>query len=1246
MQQHKLTLALTVLLFGTAFGLDYYFSKKTNLEYYAERINTHIARQMARIDSLLADAAYIERQFAPVDAYTLEQVSRDVARLGPLSEAPFNLTLYRGDSLVFWTNNNAFLDRAQLAELRYRADGPPRLLTLKNGRYLAQASTLPSPPGETRLAVRLVELYHQYAFNSPYLRDRFALTEAVPGEVQLSDVPTEVALVADGTTYSHLRATGEFNDARQRKILLSVFLLAFLSLGVFINGMAQYLVQRYRPWIGAGFLIGTVFSLRLANEFFKWTDGFADLQLFSQTFNTPVLQSNLGDFLIDIVLLLWMMIFFNREFRIAHFKKIKPPVAFVFTTLHYFAVVLGVLMTTGIFKSLVVSSGIVFDFENVFRFNVYSILAIIGIILLLFALFLFSHRMMATVRQIDLPSKQRLLALGLALGLSVPVLLQVDLLLPPYILVLICLAYCNMFDLSLDGRATLTGVIMWITFFAMFSSGMLFKYNRHRDLNQRYDYAAKLAELSDERAEADLEKLRVTLRRDPVIRQLLTADSNRQAVPAELEARFGYHFDDQRYLSTNYGLSSAVFLEDSPHPAYAEWRDRYRRSRHTGALGIQLEPARNGYLLRLPLDAADRERGAIAFLAVHRQQSNTSRVYTELLLQQHYKQLDQLKEYDYAIYRGGELQDQDSEAYPERLRSDLIPPAGMYEEISLTSAKSVLAYTHPDGTVVLMGKTLGGYDQPFRLFSYMFTLLMLTFIVFYGLNYFFKILPESLTKGLMMNTLRNRIQLWIIGLEMATFIAIGIGTVSFFKKNSIDYHDNRLDRKISSVIKDAEHEVELLLQRDPEALDLAQLVKPFSTIHRMDVNIFDLDGRLVSSSDDDIFNKGILAPRMNAYAYQSLARSGESQTIKNEAIGDLDYKAAYVPLNHSDGRLIAYLELPYYSKIRKTNDEIRDFMGNLLNAYVFLLIVAVGFAFLVAGTITRPISEIGAKLKRLRLGKNEPLDIKWNKEDEIGELIAVYNQMIVSLADSTRKLEQNKKEEAWREMAKQVAHEIKNPLTPIKMNAQMLQHRYRQDPAAVGPVIDRMCDAIVDQVNAISNIIDAFKTFGKMPEIQKEDFEINKLVDQVFHFSTQEKKDIDRQLDLPTDIRFLINADREKLMRVLNNLHKNAIQALSEERRGRIHTRLFERKGYAVIAVSDNGIGIPKDKQERVFEPYFTTKGTGTGLGLAMSKNIVEDARGHLYFETEQDVGTTFFIELPIVGLAGDEETPGPGVRG
>ena len=1245
MQQHQIALGLTLLLFATAFGLDYYFSKNTNLAYYADRIDAHVAAQNARIDSLLHDADYLERRFAPADAYSFEQINRDVERLYSLAEAPFNFSLYSGDSLIFWTSNNAFLDARQLAELRYHPDAPPRLLTLDNGRYLVQAHPLPAAPdGESRLAVRLIEIYRQYALNSPYLQNRFALPEAVPHQVQLSDVPTPVALHADGHTYGHLRATGTFHDARQRRILLSVFILAFITLGIAVNQTAQLLVRRYRRWVGAAFLITTVFSLRLANEYFHWTDGFADIPLFAQTFTTPVLQSSLGDLLIDIVLLLWMMVFFNRIFIIPNTLKMRRSRALLFTGLHYFAVIFGVIMTTAVFKSLVVSSGIVFDFENVFLFNFYSILAILGIILLLFALFLFSHRMIATVRKIGLDDKHRLLALGGALALAVPVLLQVDLLVPPYILLLICLIYCSMFDFSLDRRTNLTGVIIWITFFAMFSSGMLFKYNRHRDLDTRRAYAVKLAESRDTDAETDLQTLHGLL---------ADTDSLHRRPPDTLTERYhqrlalavATYYNDLRYLSTNYRLDTRVFAPgDTGTAAYTEWRERWQNSRATTAAGLHLDEQHNGYLLRVPFGETDAVDPTIAFVSVERHKSNTSRVYTELLLQQHYKQLDNLKDYDYAVYRNGVIQDQDEESYPERVRRDLLPPVGQSAEIFLTAQKSVLAYHHTDGTVVLMGKHLGGYIQPLRLFSYMFTLLMITFILLWGLNYFFNVLPNSLTRGLMMNTLRNRIQLWIILLEMATFIMIGIGTVIFFKKNSINYHDGRLDRKISSIVKDAEHETELYLRLNRGTLDLGEFVQPFSSIHRMDVNIFDLAGNLVSSSDEDIFNKGIIAPKMNAYAYQMLAGGG-GQTIKDERIGELSYRAAYVPLNQSDGRLIAYLELPYYSKTRKTNDEIREFMGNLLNAYVFLLIIAVGVAFFVAETITDPIRAIGNKLKHLQLGKNEPLDIDWNKEDEIGQLIAVYNQMIVTLDDNTRKLKHSKKLEAYQEMAKKVAHEINNPLTPIKMSAQMLQFRYRQDPSAIAPVLDRTCSAIVEQVNTISNIVANFRTYGTLGESVKEDFEIGKLVDRVFFLATQELRDVDLKLDLSADLNFVVHADREQLMRVLNNLLKNAVQAMNPDRRGEIRTRLYEQRGYVIIAVQDNGTGIPLEKQDKVFDEHFTTKGTGSGLGLSMSKGIVEDARGRLYFETTPGVGTTFFVELPIVRLAEAEDTPGPGKR-
>jgi nitrogen fixation/metabolism regulation signal transduction histidine kinase len=298
-------------------------------------------------------------------------------------------------------------------------------------------------------------------------------------------------------------------------------------------------------------------------------------------------------------------------------------------------------------------------------------------------------------------------------------------------------------------------------------------------------------------------------------------------------------------------------------------------------------------------------------------------------------------------------------------------------------------------------------------------------------------------------------------------------------------------------------------------------------------------------------------------------------------------------------------------------------MSTLLNVYVFLLLIASGFVIFVANSITNPIAILGEKLKQFKLGGgNQTLD--WKNQDELGALIYEYNLMVKKL-----ELAQSEREGAWREMAKQVAHEIKNPLTPMKLSIQYLLHAYHSNPDNVEPLLKRVTSTLIEQIDNLSQISSEFSNFAKMPRAENQKFSINSLVASVYDLFSKELN-MDNSIHLPQE-EFFVYADKNQLMRVLNNLMKNAQQSIPEGRRGRIDIRLYKNDKHAVIKVSDNGCGISDDKKDKVFVPNFTTKSSGTGLGLAISKNIIESVNGEIYFETRLGEGSDFFIELPIV---------------
>lgn len=308
---------------------------------------------------------------------------------------------------------------------------------------------------------------------------------------------------------------------------------------------------------------------------------------------------------------------------------------------------------------------------------------------------------------------------------------------------------------------------------------------------------------------------------------------------------------------------------------------------------------------------------------------------------------------------------------------------------------------------------------------------------------------------------------------------------------------------------------------------------------------------------------------------------------------------------------------------------LSSWLEQLLSLYVFLLLIAGALGIFLANSISDPIVQIGKKLGDTRLQNNEPL--QWSREDEIGKLVANYNQMIVDLDKSAAKLAATERESAWREMAKQVAHEIKNPLTPMKLQLQQLLRLEKEDPERAREWSKRVAGSIIEQIDGLALIATEFSSFARLPEANATTFDLNTLVQSAYDLHSAGKSSGQLSLRLP-DSPAWIHADRDQLLRVLNNLIRNADQALHEQKAPHIDIRLETLSdGFHELTISDNGTGIPLHIQSKIFQPNFTTKSSGMGLGLAMCKAIIEQAEGTIDFETVLGEGTVFRVSLPMV---------------
>jgi two-component system, NtrC family, nitrogen regulation sensor histidine kinase NtrY len=267
-------------------------------------------------------------------------------------------------------------------------------------------------------------------------------------------------------------------------------------------------------------------------------------------------------------------------------------------------------------------------------------------------------------------------------------------------------------------------------------------------------------------------------------------------------------------------------------------------------------------------------------------------------------------------------------------------------------------------------------------------------------------------------------------------------------------------------------------------------------------------------------------------------------------------------------------------------------------------------------------------MRQVKLGRKSD-QIDWKNKDEIGSLVSEYNRMILELASSAELLAQSERESAWREMAKQVAHEIKNPLTPLRLSIQLLERAYRDKAPDIDQKVERLSKTMLEQIDTLSSIASAFSDFAKMPKPANEGMDLKALAKTAIDLFHETSEDVDFTFEDHGLEKAWIWADKEQLLRVFNNLFRNAIQAIPEDRKGRIEVTLSKQNRNFIIAVKDNGTGIQEEMIDKIFVPNFTTKTAGMGLGLAMVKNIVESCNGQIWFETTKDRGTTFHVSFP-----------------
>ena len=526
-----------------------------------------------------------------------------------------------------------------------------------------------------------------------------------------------------------------------------------------------------------------------------------------------------------------------------------------------------------------------------------------------------------------------------------------------------------------------------------------------------------------------------------------------------------------------------------------------------------------------------------------------------------------------------------------------------------------------EGKEVVVSLPRRDWKQVTTPFVVFFLILMALFLLVYFVGGVRRHYPLS-------NTLSNQFQMLVLIALGLSFLVVGPVSVfymrSFYTQKSDDFHFER----IRTLLLDITGEVDFsFLKRPGFKYELDAILRRYSETFFTDINLYGLDGKMLATTSPELLDLHLQSSLMDAEAYHNLQGEKSLYYIHDEHLGKAVFQSAYLPIQDGNGNNLAYLNTPYFTSRSELRSEILNFLLTYIN--IILVFVTGILAFLLYKTrrLTDPLVRLQEKMRQIDLNKSNEM-LEWKSKDEIGALVNQYNQLVVELEKSAAELRRTTTESAWRGVARQVAHEIKNSLTPMRLSVQLLERSLDNGADDMDQRVRRTTHTLLEQIDALSDMASSFSNYAKLPENHPQPFDLAELVGNLVNLYDNEGN-ITFRFDYDPQCDYTFNGDKTNLNSAVGNLIKNAVQAIGTAPEGHIAVRLTDEGDGFVIAVKDNGKGIKDEDKNMIFLPNFTTKSSGSGVGLSLTYNIVKAAGGTIVFDSRAGEGAEFVISLP-----------------
>ena len=1236
-----LLLALTLCFIGTAVTINLTFNDKEILLLDGRQVQNNLHKKEQIVFSFLNDTSRFN---------ALETVGTDVNQAEELLDYfveqhdiyPF---IYVNSELIIWGTDNVVPETDA---------GVPEGVDIINKTGNGWYETIKKSSGNLS-AVFLIPIRSDYQKNNEYLQDRFSKNLIETNNLEIADYD-------DHSIHNIRSTTGEYlfsvklregrHDTFFSKLELAMWILAGLSVILLLNTMCIWLSKRGWVWSSVVLFAGCLAGIRYLDLHYGWLSSHFYTGLFdSRNFASSFLFPHLGGLLLNTIAFTWFIGYlysFRKRLRLPTIARTKVGSVLMIFVLG--AVLYGVSHAmTDVFSGLVTNSDINFDVTNILGLSFYSWIGIFALCLSMMSLLLLVDLLVEVAHTI-IPDPKRLLLVGGAVVMIAAIYIYLDdfsFSKPPVtFLLLSALIGLRAWYTQRQSQFNLAVFISTLLLLASITAIKHGQFQRYKNEEKQKITISRLEAVDDANAIALFRDLEKEIVKDPTLIDYFRRPrtGNRELLNEHLKRTYLSGYLSRYEFTANEYDTNWVPIGNSS----ARKRQAYREEVISGAIKVSENFYRGNsrfgnfeYFAQLPV-REDGELLGILLIELQNRSFSQLSAYPDILTDSRIdqQQTELMAGYAYAFYQHGNLVSQygdyvyplSDDAYPTEQRKFIsLGTEGGYEHMMRRPNRHTL--------IVISSPQRNSWMQLAGL-SFIF----LVFLLFAALAFIVRWLVLTLNSNdFSLRNLRwsflilsnrilysTRIQSFMVVAVVTTLIVAGIITFfsvsSQFKKQqesgALQYAVDIASRLESRWLKELDLDREL--SADEQFNTIAESIAA-------DLNLYDTDGQLIYSTQPRIYDLRLLSRYMQPRAWLHMSRYQRSEFLHHEHIGGLNFIAAYAPIRNDNYEAVAFLSLPHYGYRKAFDQNVGLLLNTLINIYALVILVLGLFAVFVANKITAPLALVQRSLAKTSIGQpNEP--IFWKRHDEIGSLIKEYNLMIVALEQSANTIMRSERESAWREMAKQVAHEIKNPLTPLKLGIQPLERSWKEKDPRFEERFEKFSDSFIEQIDSLSHIASEFSEFAKMPDTQLKEVDVIDILVKVAEvFRNNEGVKITVTNTYGKDVA-IIQGDRDQLLRSFNNLIKNSIEAAISKRRCQINITIsYDADHHVAIAIQDNGEGIAPEAREKLFQPNFTTKSSGTGLGLAFVQQAVEGMGGSIRYETFAGKGTTFYLRIPSI---------------